>query len=407
MKTGMLGKLDRLFAFLIIFTNTWLFALPVASDRITGSTVLPVWLMPVQLVHGIYIYEILLVIYLAGMVFFRGGRISFRQYGGNNITLLIIGLSLVGVISNAVNVQPIKMVGACRLLLLAFYFLLAVQWAQRYRPTFVIGIACSGVLNIYYAFSIRWKEMGELPFLLGQNGPGGFLGISTILSAWLMLERQSWEDAVVAVGSFLVGVFAVSISYSRLSMMIACAGVVAWAVVFCQMLIHRRSRVPTFAVLVAALVAAFFAQDYIKVYAGSVSMFVKCKTLDYIVGNPVIVSRTQYFFIVGEIMAEYPLFGVGYGGFYDAAVATDSYKSKDSNKENPESGAKGESNPHNSFLYYTAANGVPGMFVCTVLFLVVIFILGGALWPQRAPGVIIWLMLFVGYTIFGLSLIHI
>lgn len=89
----MSNKIDRIWAFAILFMNGWSWALPVTSEA------LPVWFTPVQVVHGIFIHELLLILYLGFLVVTRGGHLPIRKHApGNNIAFLIIGLGCLGIL---------------------------------------------------------------------------------------------------------------------------------------------------------------------------------------------------------------------------------------------------------------------------------------------------------------------
>ena len=370
---------------------------------------MPIWLTPVQLVHGVFIHELLFIIYLGFLVVVQGGRLPIRQHSAREIAFLIVGLGLLGVLSNAINFQLLQVMGACRLFLLAVYFLLSIHWSKKYGPTFVLwtflfGIASSGAINIYYAFKISPMELGGLPFLLGQNGPGGPLGISVVLSAWLMQARKTLFDAVIALASCAIGVFGSSISYSKLSMLMAGFGLIAWGVVLFLTFIERRSRRLSPVMLFILFAIAFANQDRITQYLQGLGTFIDYKFSGPMEKDRSFEARSQYFIITTEIMLSHPLLGVGYGGFYDAATATEGYKSDRSAEEDAEAGQRGESNPHNSFLYYASANGLPGLFLTMLLFIMVL----GAFWRTLSrngmSGRVLWVCLAVSYFIFGMTL---
>lgn len=398
-------KIDRLWVFAILFINGWNFALPV-TDK-----VMPIWFTPVQLIYGIFTHELLLLAYLGFLVITRNGNLPIRQHGARNIAFLIAGLGCLGILSNGINFQPLKEMGeAGRLFLLAAYFLLSIHWAKKHGPTFVLrtlllGIAGAGAINLYYSFTVRSMELGGLPFLLGQNGPGGYLGLSVVLGAWLMLERKAPLDATIAGVSCVIGLLTVSISYSKSSMLIAGFGLIAWGIVIWPAFIERRSRRLS-AVMLALLIAiALVNQERIGRYVQGVSTFIHYMFL----ANPIIEhrsveSRSQYFIITAEIMSRHPIFGVGYGGFYDAATATEGYENQLSVPEDPEAGRRGESNPHNSFLYYASANGLPGLIVTVLLFMMTIRALWRTLSVRGVKGKVLWICLAGSYFIFSMTM---
>jgi len=401
-----LNKIDQLWVFAILFINGWNFALPVTNYPI------PIWFTVVQPLHGIYINELLLITYLVFWIIKRHGRfLLIRRNDERFLTFLIIGLGCLGVLSNGANNQPIKEMGeAGRFFLLAAYFSLLIHWAIKYSATFVLrtlllGIACAGAVNLYYSVSIVEREMGGLPLLLGQNGPGGILGISVVFSAWLMLGRNTTFDSVVALTTLIIGVLAASISYSKLSMLMAGFGLIAWGgVLYSNLVKSRRTRRLTSLMLIVVAVIAFVNMERISLYADGVNKLIEYKFHDLGEGNQSVMSRSQYFVIVADIISSHPILGVGYAGFYKAAIATEGYRSEKSAEEDPESGQAGLSNPHNSFLYYASANGLPGLIIVMLLFAITLRIFWRTLSALELPGKILWMCLAGSYFIYGMTL---
>jgi len=397
-------NLDRIWAFAVIFINGWTFALPITDEP------MPIWLTPVQFIHGIFIHEILIMIYLVYLLITRGLYQPIQTSHARDIFFIIAGIGCLGILSTGVNIRPLKEVaGACRYFLLAAYFLLSIYWAKRHGPTFVlrtflIGIACSGAINLYLSFNVRWSELGGLPFLLGQNGPGGPLGLSVILSAWLMLERKTSLDATIALASCFIGLFAASISYSKLSMLMAGSGLIAWVGVLLLTLAKRRSRRLSAVLFAILLAVAIVYKGEVSQYVQGVNAFIDHKFSGSITEDRSVETRSQYFIITAEIMSSNPLFGVGSGGFYDGVMATESSKSSRSYEEDPEKGEKGGSNPHNSFLYYASANGFPGLLLVGLLFMMTLQAFWRYLSGRGVAGSVLWGCLAVGYLIFGMTL---
>ena len=398
----MLIRVDRWWAAAILFLNGWIFALPVTDAH------LPIWFTPVQVLHGVFVYEALLIVYVWFVVVSRTGYWPSSPRGAQTVGLLIAALGFLGIVSAGINARPLKeYVGSGRYFLLAAYFLSAVYWTRRHGRTFVfrnllLGIASAGAVTLFYTLVTNSAQLGGLPLLLGQNGPGGYLGIGVILGAWLMRERQTVLDGAVAIVCGAIGIVAASISYSKLAMLIAGAGAIAWWFVIARHLNERRARVVRATTMVALAVILLGNWTTVWRYVEGVKTFVYYKFVN--IDQESIASRSQYFLITAEILARNPLFGVSYGGFYDAATATEAYKSDRSLKEDAEAGARGESNPHSSFLYYASADGISGLIVPPLL-------LTGALWTFRkalsgrgVSGNVLWGALAFGYLIFGLTL---
>ena len=397
-----MNRVDRLWAAAILFTNGWIYALPVTDGP------LPVFFTPIQIVHGVFLHEALLGAYLFFHFLARSGRLPILSRRAHPIGGLLIALGILGVISSLANLRPLREFAAAgRYFLLVIYFFCTAYWARKFTSAFVLrsfllGIVCAGAVNLVYTFRISLMRLAGLPLLLGEQGPGGYLGIGVVLGSWLMMERRTRRDAAIAIAALGIGVFAVSISFSKLAMLMAGAGMLAWVNVMFRDL--NISRLRKWYALVFVLVAAVFWLNASVVgnYLRSATTFFEYK-FRY-VDKESIGSRSQYFVITSEILLQHPLFGVGYGGFYDAATATEAYKSPESAKEDPEAGARGESNPHSSFLYYASANGLPGVAVTLLLFGFILEAFRRALFWRGLPGMVLWACLAFVYLIFGLTL---
>lgn len=393
-------RMDRLFAAAILLVNGWIFALPVAeADRI--------WIARVQVARGFFIHEALLVLYFA-LSFISLRHFFVPSARTRTVGLLIAAFGVIGVLSVLANFRPLnELLGTGRYLLLAAYFVAAVRWANRYGPTFVLrnfllGIAASGGVNLYYALASEVR-VGGLPMLIGQNGPGGPLGISVVLSAWLMMERRSARDTTIAIVTLLIGGFGSSISFSKLAMLMAGAGVAAWMFVIGRKLTVRNSRKLAIAAVVAITSVAALRTDLVVAYATGVNTYItlKFRNLNMESTN----ARAQYFLITAEILARNPVFGVSSHGFYEAVVGTDAYRTSwRAVQEDVGAGARGESNPHNSFLYYAAANGLPGLFLSILLFSTAVRVFNRALRERGLAGKVLQACLVTAYLVFGFTL---
>ena len=107
--------MDCFFVFLILFFNGWNYGLPV-----TDMTV-PWWATHKQIFHGIYLYEFLFIIYLCFLLIKKKGFFSLpRHKEVRIISFLLMSIGFWGMLSNGVNIQPLKEFGeACRF----FYWL--------------------------------------------------------------------------------------------------------------------------------------------------------------------------------------------------------------------------------------------------------------------------------------------
>jgi O-antigen ligase len=147
---------------------------------------------------------------------------------------------------------------------------------------------------------------------------------------------------------------------------------------------------------------AWVNQEFAVRYLRGAKRFVEVKFKYVDVAS--VAARSQYFLITAEIVAQHPLFGVSYGGFYDAAMQTQASRSDRAAVESPEAGAKGQSNPHSSLLYYASANGIPGILLTVTLLSFGLIILAYPMVRRGLPGLALWASFAFGYIIFGLTL---
>lgn len=399
--SGVVDGIDRCWAGAILFMNGWIYTLPV-----TGP--IPIWFTPIQVARGIFVHEILLIGYFGFVLLTREGSIRSPRGRAAVVGALIGAIGLLAMISAIWNVRSVKEVfSAGRYFLLAAYFFAAIRWAKRYGFTFVLrtfllGELAAACVNLYYTYFYSGVALGGLPMLLGQNGPGGYLGISVVLSAWLMLERTGAWDMIIAIVTAIVALAAVSISFSKLSMSMAALGIVAWLFVLWQDFNTGRAR-RWYAAMAAGMIALIGFNSAVTLrYLEGVLTYAEYK-FRYM-DRRSIITRTQYFLITGEILATHPLFGAGLGGFYDAEITTDAYKSDRAAKDDPVLGSMGQSHPESSFLYYAAGTGFIGLCVVTLIFAEGVMLLKRALWPRKMSGRITWLMLLSAYLVFGLTL---
>ena len=393
--------IDCLWAAAILFLNGWIYALPVSGP-------IPIWFTPIQVTRGVFVHEVILIGYAGWALLARQGRVALPRGRAASISALIATVGLLAMISAVWNVRPVKdVISAGRYFLLAAYFVAAISWMRKHGFTFVLrtfllGELIAAVINLYYTAVYSDTYLGGLPMLLGHSGPGGYLGMSVILSAWLMLERKSTFDAVVSVATCIVAVAAVSISFSKLSMIMAALGIVAWIFVLCQDFNTRRAR--RWYVAIALLVTTIIGMHWSTTlhYIEGVRTYIDYK-FRYI-DRMSIVTRSQYFLITGEILVAHPLFGAGMGGFYDAEIKTDAYYSDRAVSENRELGREGQSHPESSFLYYTAGIGFPGFCVVMLLFVSCVTVMKHRLETRRFAGKATWVTLVLAYLVFGLTL---
>lgn len=371
------------------------------------------WATPIQVLHGVFIDDVLVVVCVLLMVVSGSAGALFVDRRVRRFAGMIALLGGLGIISAGIHVYRVFDIGqALHLMLFAALFLLASSWARRNGSTFVLrwyltGLVCGGTINLYLSFAQPKLLIGILPVLYMQNGAGGVLGLTVTLGAWLMLIRRARHDTLIALAAMLVGTAASAISYSKTSMSICAFGLVAWVFVLFHASVRRRLRVIgplCVALLLGGVVYSVRASESSKVTMSLVrSLTNKFSGIDlnnkYSVG-----SRYMYLWGVLDILGHHPFVGVSYGGFYDAITHTPAYQTGMAADEDPEAAERGVANPHNSFLYYAAANGVPGLVLVVGLFIIFLRHLWLTLTPDGWAGRIIWVCLALGYFIYGNTL---
>lgn len=394
---------SRVLPFLIIFFGGWNFALPVA-----GFEEIPVWLTAFTPVPRVFLHELLLLAYLVTRLAATSLR-QFRPTGpARRIASLMLVLVVLGTCSNLVNRQPVRELGeAARLLLLTVYFAVLVRWSTWYGPRFVLrpllmGLVAGGLVNVYYSFQIRIGELAGLPFLLGQNGPGGFLAMMVVLGAWFMRIASNGRDRLVALCSLAVALFTTTISFSKLAILMAMAGIVGWLGVVSSLGLARKTRRVVLVLSLLAATAAFSNRDLAADVLRTAGTFLRYKLASGLVAEKD-AGRVAYFYGVAEIVRSHPVFGVGYSGFYAAFLATRAGRAN-LTEESREAGERGESNPHSAFLYYASANGLPGLVVTLALFVSMVAVLRRALRPLGLSGRLLWFTMSAAFLVNGLTL---
>jgi O-antigen ligase len=297
--------------------------------------------------------------------------------------LLVLLLAVAGLISLLVNagryatMADVGEVG--RLILLAFSFLLVSYWAYRNGPGFVMswylaGLVAGGIVNIYFSFVNPYNAVGSLPFLYSRNGGGGFLALGITLGAWMWQIRSvlSRTSRVLAIMAGTVGTVAVAMSFSKTAMLLGALGLILWAVVLKASLSRILRRPLVFGLIAASLVGLVITRG--GQMAGIFedvdrSVRIKFAAMSYVDSDLSIQNRIDYYRATGQILLSNPvtlLFGVGYSGFYPSVVRTAVF---DLGELDDDAANAKNANPHNSFLYYLAANGLFGFFAALAIYL--------------------------------------
>lgn len=384
------NKFDALFTFVILSLGGWRLCLP------TDDSV-PYWLTPIQVVYGIFIHEIIFIAYLVLCLCSRAKN-NFHQPDHiiNIACKYLVGLAVWCAIIGFFGPRPfMDAAESGRIILWVILLIVVTQWAVK-NPVFVlraffIGLVASTCVNLISTFRGNTLMIGVLPTLMGQNGPGTSMGMGVCLSAWLALISTRRIDIILALVGGLACCFGAGISYSKIGMGTALAGVCCMILVI--LFKSKRERgdfLRATGILMCAAIFFYLGTTHGVAIAESLNNFFYLKsssldlTLDQSQQSASNQARTAYYLGVGEIMMAHPL-GVGYSGFYDAMTSTDTYlRGGFAAIEDADVGAAGESNPHSTLLYYASAGGFFGGGLCLVIFF------------------LLWLAMFRGLKPFGM-----
>ena len=397
----------QILVFLIIALCGYSMPLP----NTEGGPSVPFWAQPIEVLHGVYIHEALMIVYLLhsglnGSLYRMDVPRGALRYG-----LFIALLGVLGVISAFFNqysaAYPILDVfKALRLVLLSIFFLAMVHWARILGAnvvlrTFLIGATMGGLVNLYFTFRFQTNMIGILPMLLGQNGPGGALGVCIGLGALLMLIRRTRADEFAALSVLTIGCICELISFSKLGQLMALAGLIGWAGLFLSIRRQTQRHLIGFLCIGASLAALFYMNrpDIENQFIESATFFISKLTGEKVVDPEMDTHRLAYYYAVFDIMAGRPWVGVSYSGFADAINTLTINIPGLEHEMNPSF-----ANPHNAFLYYMAANGLPSLPLIAALFGMFVAILWKYLSPFGISGVILWACLSAVYLLHGNSL---
>jgi len=383
-------KHDRWFGFIILVLCGWSFCLPVDES-------VPYWLTPIQVVYGIFIHEFIFIAYLVLRLYSQEKRKFYQPDHIIDITCkCLVGLAVWCAMIGFFGPRPfMDAAESGRIILLVFLLIVVTQWAVK-NPVFVLrafllGLVASTCANLISTFRGDTRMIGVLPTLMGQNGPGTSMGIAVCLSAWLALISTRRIDIILALVGGLACCMGAGISYSKIGMGAALAGICCMTAV----ILFKSRRTGGYflrrvAILVCASISIYVgtAQGFAVIESLNKFIYLKSSTLDLSIDQSQQSSsnqgRSSYYLGVLEIMLTHPL-GVGYSGFYDAFTSTDSYfKSGYATSEDRDAGAAGGSNPHATLLYYSSAGGFIGCGICLVIFF------------------LLWLAMFRGLKPFGI-----
>lgn len=297
--------------------------------------------------------------------------------------LFIVG----GLVSIAINMAPRDLPELGRFMASAYYIFAVRAYirrdgVERLIVALLLGLVASIAVNFAYTFLMPRAFLGFLPMLWGQNGPGGFAGAFVALSFILYgyLQRK-FARSLLLVAVVLSG-FLVLMSYSKLGMIMALIGLLVWV---SSLTAGRRNLVVRYVSLAGtvAVLTIGFARFAPENWKEQLEVIYEYKF--YNAGEGAFdesdMSRWGYFIGVGEIFMANPL-GVSYTGIGAGLLETEIHQSGGL----PEEGSVQEANPHNSFLYYIAANGVIGWLATTLFFVYFLKLTYRVLHPRTGNG---------------------
>jgi O-antigen ligase len=257
----------------------------------------------------------------------------------------------------------------------------------------MFGIVISSVVNLYFTFSNPVRLLGGLPMILGQNGPGGSAGFLMFLPAFFLGFTNKKIDKLFIFFYVLILSILLLLSYSKLGMIMGVFGMSSF------MIIQFRSAKPSirikrisyFSILVITIFVLVFTTNAGKSFSDGVSVFIEHKIGDDGAGafDSGDEERLNYYFAVGEVFLSNPVFGVGYNGFFEAIIKTNTHASGLMSEEE----SSVNSNPHNAFLYYISANGFIGWIIVCFLFFTFLNIFYIFFKPYGLSGILVFLSL--------------
>lgn len=404
--------------FIILFLLGYEFLVPVEIIDTNTNILLtyPFWANKIQLIPGVLLSEVLIIFYFLGFIITKRG-VTLPKMVKNYIFLIIL-LFFLGLISLAFNLIDIynlidinDLLEASRFLLLANLFLFCYIWANNLGATFVLrtfllGALISALINLYFSFTISTRVIGILPLLNGQNGPGGAISFMLGLSAWLFLISKKKKDKIVSVIFVLVGSYTTLVSFSKLALFMGIFGLIAWVAILINNDSYRKyfkfTLFSTLILVIGLILWINTTKAGQKVgYSVEKIWYYKVSSDDegFISADGGDNQRIHYFFGVTEILFRNPI-GVSYSGFRNAIMSTVAYSWGDISEDPDYRG----SNPHNSFLYYTATNGFPGMIVVILLLIIFLKTLKNSLLPYGKSGRIVAICITISVIIYGNTL---
>lgn len=355
----------RLLSDAILLLFVFLTGLELALPVVTEEQEIIVWYTSrsMLLPGGLVLKEVVLILH----AFLNVGTIarSLKRRAVPRLVALYGTFFLSGIISAFVNLRPHDIPEAFRFAAMA-YLCLAVFSAWRTQlagtiiKTFYFGFTVSLALNIHLSITNPRALLGLLPLLYGQNGPGGFAGFF-LAGAFLCREEfKSKTDRLLLTSFCVLAVFTLIISYSKLGMLMGAVALLMWFGPAIWVLAARPMPVAVLLVFVAALFVkgTTILPDTVRQQAEVIYEYKFANDGEGLLDSADM-ERWGYFVGVAEVFVSNPL-GVSYSGIGNGLEKTIAARLNMLPEEEDVEAA----NPHNSVLYYVAANGVLGILAC-------------------------------------------
>lgn len=344
----------------VIFIGGYNATLPVTDIAV------PVIFVPIQVFHGIFLDEFFVILFAALALITAN---TYQPVIRTNwyvriIAMLLLVLGILGITSALLNWYPSDILKSLRLFYISIFFIILYNFCLKHGSVsalrlYLIGSLIGGAINFYYAFGalVDSNLFGSIPVLMGQAGPGVALGFNVILGLFLVKMSAKRFDILLAFLALCMGLAGAVTSFSKISLISAGCGVMAWVFFLLkEVVVSRRIGVLVFVLVVAACISAFYG-DESDIYQ-SAERVIAVKVAG--VGTDDESNdrkRYLYHLAVLEIATNNPVIGVSFSGFYKGLTKTQFAREI---AEDPDAERDGSSNPHSALLNYLSAMGFPG-----------------------------------------------
>lgn len=365
---------ERVLIAIILFYAGMVLCLPVPHSE-EVALLYPWWAKPIG-IGNIYLQELLFIIW----VFVYGRRFLVRSILNSGLptrqsALILIVLALwCGLVSLTAPLPWLDIGRTFRLLLNVLLLLAVVRWSYQMNNfsivALIIGVFTGTIINLTLSFQYPLVVYGMMR-LSGQNTPGVVMGVAVHLTAWLFFHTSN--RLLQNISLLFAFVFFVSsiFSYSRIGWFAAGTGLIVWGYILFIAKPKQRFQlrslnklrlilIPLLVLGLGSLILSPIGQQGVL----QIQALLQQKISQQDESNSI---RLAYVVGTAEILLQHPL-GVGYSGFYDAMLSTETYQYGQAAEEV----SMLEANPHAAFLWYASAGGIPGALLSLVLFAMLI-----------------------------------